>query len=540
MKKKKLIAITLISSLLMSGMTVYAKPTEESTDATEEPGVVMDTPDGLTMDTPDGFTMETPDGFTMDMPDGKTLDSTEATPSTEANTEASTESVDKQEVKKKDDKKKEYKVDTTMTCGDFLSYVKDNKEGFTKVDNDAMFTMMKNSIDAGEDIKLGEAFSKVSGLQIPSNFMYDLSTSGISETIDMESLNLQYANLALDMDKTKTSIATDMSKNAMNATGYFQKEYGDLGKSLQIDEATLPKGMNFSKMCSQNTKSMQDAYKGLVDDSGFNSVRSSMNTSSIFEQAKSGPKQFSLASYESLSSRGADYNSQLQIESNKKKAQDYNSKQSSYLQTKSAFDAQRNEDGVYDPGGQVAEGRKNYEKQKIENRINYCMDNGLDLNDEEKKYLEDHNLKLVNNNQYTKEIMDESEDKGKKALKGEDVGNDEKLNELLNDPDIDLDSDDSNLPSAKVAISGYYVAQVAIAKEYGSTEEFEKAMNVPDKEVRTRMLKMTYYSYYNDYLEERSKERNIIDSNISDEEYTKRLHEEASEYAKQKTKEKYT
>lgn len=199
----------------------------------------------------------------------------------------------------------------TMTYDEFMTQVGDNKEAFQNIDNDAMFNMMKNSLDAGEDISLGEAFSMSEGLEIPSNFIYDLSETGLNGQLDASSINLQYANLITNMSTSGNQSIEDLSKNTVGAVNYFNSSYGDLADQLMINQATLPEGFDFTSICQNSSSQMSSAYGSLADNSEYNSIRSKINVSSLFDAAAEGLDAPELLSFSDLEGMASSYDEQL-------------------------------------------------------------------------------------------------------------------------------------------------------------------------------------------------------------------------------------
>lgn len=196
----------------------------------------------------------------------------------------------------------------TMTYSEFRSHIEDNKESFQKIDNDELFNMLKNSVDAGEDISLGDAFSNAKGLEIPSNFIYDLSETGMTGHVDGSTLNLQYANLISNMDKDALEMNTDLSSKAIGATEYFNNTYSDVLNGQKIE---LPSNFDLSNMCQDNLINMLDSYSDYEGDGNFSGIRNGMNISDMYGTAAGGLSKPELMSPESLSGLTSDYNNQL-------------------------------------------------------------------------------------------------------------------------------------------------------------------------------------------------------------------------------------
>lgn len=228
---------------------------------------------------------------------------------------------------------------TTMTLSEYQSLIESNSTDFKQLDNDTMFNVMKNSLDAGEDINLGDAFTQSSGLDIPSNFMYDLSDCGIDGKLDASEINLEYANLLSNMDKEYSNNAEDLSDNALDATKLFSNTYGDLAEKLQIDEATLPEDFSLSAITKQNTDTINSAYNSALNSSEYSSVKSKVNSSDIFEKASQGLSMPSLMSPSDLSALTSDYNSQLENKWNAKSNESKAACDDLYNKNKSATDS---------------------------------------------------------------------------------------------------------------------------------------------------------------------------------------------------------
>lgn len=228
---------------------------------------------------------------------------------------------------------------TTMTLSEYQSLIESNSTDFKQLDNDTMFNVMKNSLDAGEDINLGDAFTQSSGLDIPSNFMYDLSDCGINGKLDASEINLEYANLLSNMDKEYSNNAEDLSDNALDATKLFSNTYGDLAEKLQIDEATLPEDFSLSAITKQNTDTINSAYNSALNNSEYSSVKSKVNSSDIFEKASQGLSMPSLMSPSDLSALTSDYNSQLENKWNAKSNESKAACDDLYNKNKSATDS---------------------------------------------------------------------------------------------------------------------------------------------------------------------------------------------------------
>ncbi|MCR5624235.1 MAG: hypothetical protein K6G11_03220 [Lachnospiraceae bacterium] len=200
---------------------------------------------------------------------------------------------------------------TTMTLSDFQELINSDSKTLS-IDNDTMFNYMKNSLDAGEDISLSSAFSNSTGIEIPSNLMYDLSDCGITGNLDASNINLQYADLSTNLSDTYNSASLDLSKNTINATTLFNNTYGDLVNKLQVTEATLPTDFDFSSLSSQNQTAINEAYNSAFSNSDYNSIKNKVSTSSVFEEASKGLTMPDLLDLETLNSLTTDYNSEIE------------------------------------------------------------------------------------------------------------------------------------------------------------------------------------------------------------------------------------
>ena len=219
----------------------------------------------------------------------------------------------------------------TMTYDEFMTQVGDNKDAFQNIDNDTMFNMMKNSLDAGEDISLGEAFSMSEGLEIPSNFIYDLSETGLNGQLDASSINLQYANLITNMNLSGNQSVEDLSKNTVGAVNYFNSSYGDLADQLKINQATLPDGFDFTSICQNSSSQMSSAYGSLAGSSEYNSIRSRINVSSLFDAAAEGLSQPDLLSFDDLEGMTGSYDDKLKNNSLSMASEGKNQMRQDYL-----------------------------------------------------------------------------------------------------------------------------------------------------------------------------------------------------------------
>ena len=305
---------------------------------------------------------------------------------------------------------------TTMTLSEYQSLIESNSTDFKQLDNDTMFNVMKNSLDAGEDINLGDAFTQSSGLDIPSNFMYDLSDCGINGKLDASEINLEYANLLSNMDKEYSNNAEDLSDNALDATKLFSNTYGDLAEKLQIDEATLPEDFSLSAITKQNTDTINSAYNSALNSSEYSSVKSKVNSSDIFEKASQGLSMPSLMSPSDLSALTSDYNSQLENKWNAKSNESKAACDDLYNKNKSATDSKyADEISNINAKREENDNKKQETEDKIgqeRNKSEATKGNGIG------KMLDEWGwYKLVDNIDYQEKAEKRAEKKRKKAEK---------------------------------------------------------------------------------------------------------------------------
>ncbi len=201
---------------------------------------------------------------------------------------------------------------TTMTLSEFTSMIDTKSDSFTKVNNDDVFQMMKNSLDAGESVRLMDAWEISEGLSIPDNMMYDLSECGMDGSIDASEINFDYANLMTKLDENYATASTDLSAFTISSTELFNNTYGDLAEQLKVGEAVLPDGFDFNTMTTQNSASMQTAYESALNDSEYLTVKNTVSVNNVFEQAKNGPTKYSLMSADDLSKLLKTYSSDLE------------------------------------------------------------------------------------------------------------------------------------------------------------------------------------------------------------------------------------
>lgn len=279
---RKLLSILLTSSIILSGIPVYADDTTENTESATE----TTTEQAIDTESMQNNMNQLEESFGKDV---TTYDSSNLSVSGGNH------------------------GGTTMTLSEFQNMIKDNSESMT-IDNDTMFNYMKNSLDAGEDINLSYAFSNSTGLEIPSNFMYDLSDCGMSGTLDASNINLQYADLTNSLSEDYNTAALDLSQNTVDATTLFENTYGDLSNELQIEKASLPSDFNFSSLSEQNQNAINEAYNSAFSSSDYNSIKNKVSTSSVFEEASKGLTMPDLLDFETLSNLTEDYNADIEKE----------------------------------------------------------------------------------------------------------------------------------------------------------------------------------------------------------------------------------
>lgn len=198
----------------------------------------------------------------------------------------------------------------SMTLSEYQSMVANNSDSFTLADNDRMFYMMQNSLDKGEDISLSTAFAMSERLNIPDNYIFDISSSGFNTNFDASSINLQYGNLINQMSLNADALRIDLSDKTTDAVSLFNNTYGDLATQFQLGEASLPDNFSFNDVVSQNNIAMNNAYGSILESSDYQGVKNSLNISGIFSQASHGLGMPGLASISDLNTLKSSYNSQ--------------------------------------------------------------------------------------------------------------------------------------------------------------------------------------------------------------------------------------
>lgn len=208
----------------------------------------------------------------------------------------------------------------TMTLSEFTNMVDINSSSFQKLNNDDVYQMMKNSLDAGESVKLTEAFAMSEGLEIPNNMMYDLSDCGMDGTVDASSINLEYASLLTQMDTNYDTAMEDLSSFSVSTTDLFNNTYGDLVKDMQISEATLPSNFSFENLTTQNTTSMDNTYKNILNSSDYTTIKNNVSLGNVFQQAANGPSKYGLMSGEDMETLLGDYSADAESNYKTKKS----------------------------------------------------------------------------------------------------------------------------------------------------------------------------------------------------------------------------
>ncbi len=228
---------------------------------------------------------------------------------------------------------------TSMTLNDFKNMVNENSDAFNNTDNDTMFNYMKNSLDKGEDVNLSDAFKSSTGLTIPDNFMYDLSSCGMDGTLDASSINLEYGKLLNNINSSYDTKIEDLSSCAMDASTLFTNTYGDLASKLQTDEATLPSDFSFKKISESAKKSMSEGYKDVTKDSNYNSIKDSVNTKNVFDKASKNLTMPDLLSTDDLNNLNSSYKSDLENNWNSKTSTSKKNNADEYNSNKNSLDA---------------------------------------------------------------------------------------------------------------------------------------------------------------------------------------------------------
>lgn len=171
-----------------------------------------------------------------------------------------------------------------MTLSEFQQTINTELGAYQNLNYADVFSLMKNSLNAGEGIDLAQAMT-FSGITIPSNSMFDMSATGIDMSLlNTTSLNFEYASLISGMNESYQ--ITDVSSQSTNAVELFKKNFGDLSSQYKTGEATLPKNMTLKKLTKANNKAINKEYKEAYKDGGYKNVRSSINVSGLFDATK--------------------------------------------------------------------------------------------------------------------------------------------------------------------------------------------------------------------------------------------------------------
>lgn len=180
-----------------------------------------------------------------------------------------------------------------------------------------VFSLMKESLNQGENISLEDAMNLSGGLTVPSNMFYDLADSGLTGKIDNSILNIQYGGLISQMNQNYQAI--DLSSKSQGAVNLFESQYGDIAKNITLDEATLPEGWSMQDMITNNNNIINNSYNTAYQNSNYATIRNSMNISGIFGQASKGAVAYNLASSGQLNSQVSQLASQYKMMLFKKK-----------------------------------------------------------------------------------------------------------------------------------------------------------------------------------------------------------------------------
>lgn len=203
-----------------------------------------------------------------------------------------------------------------MTLNEFQQAINNEAGIYDNVDFNSVFTLMQNSLEAGQSISLSDAFN-LSGLTIPSNSMFDLSNSEISGTLDPTLVNYEYASLVSNMNKNTDSV--DLSEQSLGAVNLFQNNYGDLANQLKVNEYSLPDNFSMQDMVQKNNDAVNNAYESIYKSGDYSSVRESIDVSSIFSQAQSGLNMPKTESASSLNKRLSEVTADAKSTSSSKK-----------------------------------------------------------------------------------------------------------------------------------------------------------------------------------------------------------------------------
>lgn len=186
-----------------------------------------------------------------------------------------------------------------MTVAQFKQLIEAEGDIYGQLSYSDVFSLMKESLNQGENISLEDAVNLSGGLTVPSNMMYDLSDSGLTGKIDASILNIQYGGLISQMNEDYKSI--DLSSKSQGAVSLFESQYGSMNKNL--NQANLPDGWSMQDIINNNNNIINSSYNAAYKDSNYETIRNSMNISGIFNQASKGAVAYNLASSSQLNSQ---------------------------------------------------------------------------------------------------------------------------------------------------------------------------------------------------------------------------------------------
>lgn len=188
-----------------------------------------------------------------------------------------------------------------MTLSKFKDTIKNEADVYGNLSYSDVFSLMKESLNQGENISLEDAMNLSGGLTVPSNMFYDLADSGLTGKIDNSILNIQYGGLISQMNQNYQAI--DLSSKSQGAVNLFESQYGDIAKNITLDGATLPEGWSMQDMITNNNNIINNSYNTAYQNSNYATIRNSMNISGIFGQASKGAVAYNLASSGQLNSQ---------------------------------------------------------------------------------------------------------------------------------------------------------------------------------------------------------------------------------------------
>lgn len=186
-----------------------------------------------------------------------------------------------------------------MTVSQFKQLIEAEGDIYGQLSYSDVFSLMKESLNQGENISLEDAVNLSGGLTVPSNMMYDLSDSGLTGKIDTSILNIQYGGLISQMNQDYKSI--DLSSKSQGAVSLFESQYGSMNKTL--NQVNLPEGWSMQDIINNNNNIINSSYNAAYKDSNYETIRNSMNISGIFNQASKGAVAYNLASSSQLNSQ---------------------------------------------------------------------------------------------------------------------------------------------------------------------------------------------------------------------------------------------